>query len=144
MNTLLERSRVSTRTALLVGVATGLAVVGVYTVSGLLIADWSLYEFFAHLSPGVVGYLVGMVALVTAVFGFPVLAYLRFGLTAPLVVLTLVLLLWLTIGVVQGVLSLQTSFGLALYAVMFSPIYLVLYGILGGGEYLLRTKTGIR
>jgi hypothetical protein len=85
-----------------------------------------------------------MVALVTTVIGLPVLAYLRFGLTAPLVILSLVLLVWLTIGVVQSVLSLQTSFGLALYAAVFSPVYLVRYGVLGGGEYLLRTRTGIR
>lgn len=140
MSTLLERSRTSTGAAALVGAAIGFAVVGVYLGAGLLTANWSISEFLAHLSVGSVGYLVGMIVLVVAVFGLPIAGFLRFNLTAPLVVLVLVILGWLTIGAVQGLLSLQTSFGLALYAALVSPVYILLYGVLGGSEYLLRTK----
>jgi hypothetical protein len=85
-----------------------------------------------------VGYFLGLIALAVAVFGIPVAAFLRFDLIAPLVTLVLVVLGWLTIGAVQGVLSVQTVFGLALYAAVLSPLYLVVYGVLGGGEYLFR------
>ena len=111
-----------------------------YLSVGLLVADWSISEFLAHFSVSRAGYVLGMIAMAVAVFGIPVAAFLRFDLTAPLVVLVLVVLGWLTIGAVQGVLSLQTSFGLALYAAFLSPLYLVLYGVLGGGEYLFRRR----
>ena len=140
MNALLKRSRTSTGAAALVGAAIGLALVSAYLGVGLLVADWSLSEFLAHFSVSSAGYLAGMIVLVVAVFGLPVVGALRFGLTAPLVVLVLVILGWLAIGAAQGLLSLRTSFGLALYAALLSPAYLVLYGVLGGSEYLLRTR----
>lgn len=140
MNALLERSRTSTGAAALVGAAIGLAVVSAYLGGGLLVADWSVSEFLAHLSVSSAGYLAGMIVLSVAVFGLPVVGALRFGLTAPLVVLVLVILGWLAVGAAQGLLSLRTSFGLALYAALLSPAYLVLYGVLGGSEYLLRTR----
>jgi len=140
----LNRSRTSTGAAALVGAAVGLAVVAVYFGGGLLVADWSMSEFRAHLSAGTVGYLIGMSVLVVAIFGLPIAGFLRFNLIAPLVVLVLVVLGWLTLGAVQGVLSLQTVFGLALYATFLSPVYLILYGVLGGSEYFLRTKTDRR
>ena len=140
MTGLLYRSRTSTGVAALVGGAIGLVVVGVYVGAGLLVADWSINEFFARFSVSSVGYFLGMIAMAIAVFGVPVTALLRFNLTAPLVVLALLILVWLIIGTVQGVLSLQTIFGLALYATFLSPLYLALYGILGGGEYLFRNK----
>lgn len=138
MTSFVHRSRTSTGVAALVGAAIGLVVVGVYLGAGLLVADWSLNEFFTHFSVGSVGYFLGMIAMTIAVFGVPVAALLRFNLTAPLVVLVLLILGWLIIGTVQGVLSLQTIFGLALYAAFLSPLYLALYGVIGGGEYLFR------
>ena len=76
-----------------------------YLGVGLLTADWSTGEFLAHFSASNVGYFVGTIALVIAVIGLPIAAFLRGGLTAPLVVFVLVVLGWLTIGAVQGVLS---------------------------------------
>ena len=141
MAALLDRTQTSTGAAALVGAVVGLAMVSLYMGGGLLFADWSLSEFHAHLSADTVGYLVGMIALGVAIFGFPVAGFLRFNLLAPLVVLVVVVFGWLILGAVQGVLSFQTVFGLALYATFLSPIYLLLYGVLGGSEYLLRTRT---
>jgi hypothetical protein len=140
MNALLERSRTSTGAAALVGAAIGLAAVAAYLGVGLLVADWSVGEFLAALSANSVAYFLGTIALVVAVVGLPVVAVLRFDLLAPLVILVLVVLGWLAVGAVQGLLSLRTSFGLALYAALLSPLYLALYGVLGGGEYLIRRR----
>jgi hypothetical protein len=144
MVTLLERSRVSTGAAALVGGASGLAVVGVYLGAGLLLADWRLSEFLAHLSVSSTGYFLGMTGLAVAVVGLPVVGFLRFDLRTPLVGLILVILGWLGIAAVQGLLSIQTIFGIALYAAMLSPVYLVLYGILGGSEYLYIARVSDR
>ncbi|HKL28951.1 MAG TPA: hypothetical protein VJ898_06745 [Natrialbaceae archaeon] len=140
MIALLERSRASTGAAALVGGASGFAVVGVYLGAGLLLADWSIGEFLAHLSGSSIGYFLGTIGLVVAVVGLPIAGALRFGLRTPLVVLVLVIIGWLSIAAVQGLLSVRTIFGIALYAAMLSPLYLVLYGVLGGGEYLYRTR----
>jgi hypothetical protein len=144
MIALLERSRASTGAAVLVGGASGLVVVGVYLGAGLLLADWSLSEFLTHLSVSSVGYFLGTIGLVVAVVGLPIAGALRFDLRTPLVVFVLVILGWLTIAAVQGLLSIQTVFGTALYAAMLSPLYLVLYGVLGGSEYLYRTRVSSR
>lgn len=136
------RSRTSTGTATLVGSVVGLATVCLYLGAGLLVAGWSISEFLAHLSAGTVGYFLGMIVLVVAFVGLPIAGFLRFRLITPLGALVLILLGWLTLAAVQGLLSVQTIFGLALYAAFLSPIALVLYGVLGGGEYLFRTKTG--
>lgn len=140
MAALLHRSRTSTGMAVLIGAAVGLVAVGVYLSAGVLVADWSSSEFVAHFSVGRAGYFLGMIAMAIAVFGIPIAALLRFNLTTPLVIFALVVLGWLTIGTVQGLLSLQTIFGVALYAAFLSPLYLVLYGVLGGGEYLFRRR----
>ncbi|MGQ3330151.1 hypothetical protein [Halorubrum sp. FL23] len=144
MVALLARSRSSTPAAALSGILVGLAVVSLYFGAGLLIAGWSVSEFLAHLSIDALGYLLAMIALAIAFVGLPIAIFLRFDLLTPLVVLVVVILGWLTVGAVQGILSLQTIFGLALYAVYLSPIPLVLYAILGGGEYLFRIRTNGR
>lgn len=141
MANLLARSPSSTAAAALVGTLVGLAVVCLYFGAGLLLAGWSVSEFLAHLSVDTVGYLLGMIALVIAFVGLPIAMFLRFDLIAPLAVLVLVIFGGLIVGAVQGILSLQTIFGLALYAAYLSPIALVLYAIFGGSEYLFRTKT---
>lgn len=144
MVTLSARSHSSTAAAALVGTLVGLAVVCLYIVAGFLVAGWSVSEFLAHLSVDTVGYLLGMIVLVIAVVGLPIAIFLRFDSIAPLVVLALTILGWLIVGAVQGILSLQTIFGLALYAAYLSPISLILYAIFGGSEYLFRTKTSGR
>lgn len=137
----LERSRTSTGAATLVGAVVGLAVVCLYLGAGLLVGGWSINEFLAQLSPGTIGYFLGMIVLVVASVGLPIAGFLRFHLITPLGVLVLVLLGWLTLAAVQGLLSPQTIFGIALYAAFLSPIAIVLYGVLGGSEYVLRTRT---
>lgn len=138
------RSHSSTRAATVAGTLVGVAVVCMYFGAGLLIADWSVSAFLAELSIETVGYLLGMITIGIAFIALPIAAFLRFDLIAPLVVLVLVSLGWLSVGAIQGMLSLQTIFGLTLYAVYLSPIALVLYGVLGGGEYLVRTwKSGL-
>jgi|GEM_PF-1270539 hypothetical protein len=144
MAALLARSHSSTGAAALVGTFVGLVVICLYVGGGLLVAGWSTSEFLAHLSVDTVGYLLGMIALVISFVGLPIAVFLRFDLLASLVILGLVIFGWLVVGVAQGVLSLQTVFGLALYAAYLSPISLVLYAIFGGTEYLYRTKTSSR
>jgi len=137
----LERRRSSIGAAALAGSVAGLVVVGVYLGSGLLVAGWSIDEFLARLSAGTVGYFAGMIVLVVVFVGLPVAGFLRFRLLTPSIVLLLVVLGWLTVGAIQGLLSLQTIFGLALYAAYLSPFAIVLYGVVGGGEYLFRART---
>jgi len=122
MAALLARSHSSTGAAALVGTFVGLVVICLYVGGGLLVAGWSTSEFLAHLSVDTVGYLLGMIALVISFVGLPIAVFLRFDLLASLVILGLVIFGWLVVGVAQGVLSLQTVFGLALYAAYLSPI----------------------
>lgn len=144
MVALLARSHSSTAVAALVGTLVGLAVVCLYFGTGLLVADWSVSEFLAHLSIDTIGYLLSMIVLVITFIGLPIAIFLRFDLIAPLMVLVVVILGWLIAGSVQGILSLQTIFGLAFYAAYLSPLSLVLYAIFGGSEYLFRTKASSR
>lgn len=138
MSSLRAQSRTSTPAAVLVGSALGVGVLAAFVVAGLLVADWSAGEFLASLSLEVVGWLAVMTVLVVATVAVPVVAALRYDLTAPLAVLGVVVVAWLGVGFASGVLSAQTVFGLALYAAMLSPLYLVLYAVLGAVEYWLR------
>jgi len=122
MAALLARSHSSTGAAALVGTFVGLVVICLYVGGGLLVAGWSTSEFLAHLSVDTVGYLLGMIALVISFVGLPIAVFLRFDLLASLVILGLVIFGWLVVGVAQGVLSLQTVFGLALYAAYLSDL----------------------
>jgi len=144
MGPLLERSHSSSGAAALVGSLVGLAVVCMYFGAGLLLAGWSISEFLTRLSVDTLGYLLGMIVLVIIFVGLPIGIFLRFDLITPLVILVAVVLGWLILGAVQGILSLQTIFGLALYAAYLSPLALILYAVFGGGEYLFRTKTSSR
>ncbi|QLG49351.1 hypothetical protein [Natrinema halophilum] len=144
MGSLLPRSHSSSAAAALVGSLVGLAVVCLYFGAGLLLAGWSISEFLTHLSVDTLGYLLGMIVLVITFVGLPIAFFLRFNLITPLVVLVAVVLGWLILGAIQGILSLQTIFGLALYAAYLSPLALILYAIFGGGECLFRTKTSSR
>lgn len=140
MTGVLAPRRTTTGAAATAGTVVGLVVVCLYLVAGVLLAGWSVGDFLEHLSVGTVGYFVGMIGLTVAFVGLPIAGYLRFRLITPLGVLGLALLGWVTLAAVQGLLAVQTIFGLALYAVIFSPVALVLYGVFGGGEYLLRTR----
>jgi len=88
--------------------------------------------------------LVILIALAVAIIGIPVAAFLRFNLVAPLVVLVLSILGLVTLSAVQGTLTFQTLSDLAIFALFLFPNYFVLYGVLGGIEYLLRRKAQSR
>ena len=139
-----NRSRTATGPAVLLGTAVGLIVVSMYLVVGSVVADWSISEFFANLSVSYVEPVVSLSALAVAIIGIPVAAFLRFNLIAPLVVLVLSILGLVTLSAVQGALSLQTLSDLAIFALLLFPNYFVLYGVLGGSEYLLRRKAQSR
>jgi Na+-driven multidrug efflux pump len=68
----LEQSRTSTGAATLIGAVVGLAVVCLYLGAGLLVGGWSISDFLTHLSPGTIGYFVGMIVLVVAFVGLPI------------------------------------------------------------------------
>lgn len=138
----LSRSRSSSAAVTLVGTLAGLVVIGLYFGAGLLVGGWSLSEFLTHLSIETVGYLLTMIVLSIVFVGLPIATYLRFDLITPLVILVLVICAWLTLGAVRGILSPQTIFGLSLDAMYYSPVAVVLYAIVGGGEYFFRDETG--
>lgn len=134
-----SRERRSLESASLAGVAVGVGVLCLYVVGGLVVARWSVGDFFAHLTPEVVASLSVAAAVAVAVFAVPVAAFLRYRVVSPLVVLALVVVGWLGLGWAQGVLSVQTVFGLALYAMFLAPLYLGLYVVLGYVEYRLHS-----
>lgn len=141
---ILRRSNSSFSAAAIVGSLVGVAVISLYIGTGLLVAGWSLSAFLNQLSIETISYLLGMIALSIAFIGLPIATHLRFDLITPIAILVLIILGWLTLGAVQGLLSFQTIFGIALYAAYLSPGAIVLYAIFGGGEYLYRTKTSSR
>ncbi|WP_330632957.1 hypothetical protein [Halocatena halophila] len=118
----------------------GVLVVVVYVVAGLLFGGWSITEFINHLSVETVGWLLVLTVSTIAVVAIPIIAYRQFNLVIPLVVFGLVVLFWLGIAVGNGLLMVETIFGLGLYAIGLGPVYLLVY--LGGGsvEFLVRTR----
>lgn len=128
----------TTRVAVLLGVAAGVGVLGLYLVAGFVVANWSVREFLRHLTPAVVGWLVLAGGMVVAVVAVPVAAYLRLRVVSPLVVLVSVLVGWTGLGFVQEIPP-TAFFGLSYYALALSPVYLLLYLVCGGIEYRART-----
>jgi hypothetical protein len=121
--------------ASLVGIGVGLGALGLYVVAGFLVANWSLDDFLAHLSVGVLEALILAGSAAVACFAVPVAAYLRFRVVSPLAVLAVIIVGWVGYGATTGVLTSQTVFGLAVYAVYLVPLYLLLFAVAGGAEY---------
>ena len=142
MADLVSRSQSSAVTATIVGILAGLFAISLYVIAGVLVAGWSVSEFLVHLSVDTVGYVLGMIVLTVGFVGLPVAAYVRFDLIAPLVIFVLVVTAWLILGALRGILSAQTIFGLALYATYYSPVAVLLYAIVGAGEYRFRDGYG--
>lgn len=128
----------STGTAALIGIAIGVGMLALYIVGGIVVAQWGLSEFFDRLTFEIVGLLLLAGAFAVAVLAIPVAAYLRYRVVSPVVVLLLVIVAWLAQGFATGILSIQTVFGLALYAMYLSPLYVVLYLVVGWVEYRVR------
>lgn len=121
--------------AVLAGVGVGLGVLGLYVLGGLVVANWSVEDFLAYLGAEVAASLLLAGSFAVACFAIPVAAYLRYRLVAPLVVLATVVSGWLGYGFATGILTSQTVFGLAIYAMFLVPLYVVLYAVAGGVEY---------
>ncbi|AHG05404.1 hypothetical protein HALDL1_15405 [Halobacterium sp. DL1] len=130
-----ERQTRSLGVASLAGVAVGLGVLSLYIAGGLVVANWSVTDFLGHLDAEVAGTLLLAGAIAVACFAVPVAAYLRLRLVSPLVVLSVVVLGWLGYAESTGLLTAQTVFGLAVYAIYLVPLYFVLYAVAGGVEY---------
>lgn len=136
MPALLDQKQ-SVEMASLAGVAVGLGVIGLYVIGGLVVAGWNVQEFLNHLTLGTIGSLVVAGGIAVAVFAIPVAALLRWQLVSPMVVLVLAVVVWLGYGTATGVLTAQTVFGLAVYAMFLAPLYLALYLVAGGVEYYI-------
>lgn len=139
MNRSLE-SPPSTTAALLLGTAIGTSVVFLYLVSGLTIAEWDVTDIMAHLSLETIGTFLLLGVLTVGTFAIPTVAYTRFRLLGPAVVLGVVLFGWLGFAVSSGVLTSDDVFGLGLYAVGLSPLYFVCYAVASGVEYVARRR----
>lgn len=129
-----QASSQSTRDALRIGVSVGAAILCLYLVTGYIVGDWSVSNFLTHLTPATVGLVCLASGMAIAVFAIPIAAYLRLQVTSPLVILGLILLGWIGLGIGQGI-PLAAGFGLSLYALYLSPLYLLLYLVCGGLEY---------
>lgn len=119
----------------LVGVGIGIGFLVVYLAAGLLFAQWSIDAFLEYLAVEIVLWLLAASLFVIAVVAIPVFLFRQYRLVSPVSLLALVLLGWLTAGLFTG-----AVFGLSLYVFGLAPLYLVLYGLLGGGELSLRNR----
>lgn len=124
----------STRDALGIGVGIGATILSLFLVTGYIVADWSISDFLTQLTLATVGWLVLASGMAIAVFAIPIVAYLRMRVTTPLVILGLVLLGWIGVGIGQGIPH-SAVFGLSIYALYLSPVYILLYVVCGGIEY---------
>lgn len=120
----------------LVAVAVGGSFLALYLAAGLLFAQWSVTAFLEHLTVETVLWLLVASVAVVAVVAVPVFLFRHSRLVSPLAVLVVVLLGWIAAG-----LSIGAVFGLSLYVFGLTPLYLVLYALLGGGERYLRNRT---
>lgn len=131
----------STRDALGIGLGIGATILSLYLVTGYIVGDWSVSDFLTHLTPETVGWLVLASGMAISVFAIPIAAYLRMRVTTPLVILGLILLGWIGVGIGQGIPH-TAVFGLSIYALYLSPVYLLLYLMCGGVEYRMQTESG--
>ena len=126
--------------ALLIGTTIGAGVLVLSLVAGLLFGSWDVGEFLSHLTLETVGSLFLLSGLVIATFAIPTALYLHSRIVGPLVLLGVVAISWLAIGLGSGSIGTEAIFGLGLYAIGLSPLYVALYLIFGGGEYYIRKQ----
>lgn len=138
MPAILEKKQ-SVEMASLAGVGVGLGVLGLYVIGGLVVAGWNVQEFLGHLTIGTIGSLIVAGGIAISVFAIPVAVLLRWQLVSPMVVLVLAVVGWLGYGAATGILTAQTVFGLAVYAMFLTPLYLGLYLVAGGVEYYVHS-----
>ena len=140
MATVAPDSTPSVGRSLLLATGIGIGVFLCFLVAGLLFGSWDVGEFLSELSFATVGWLLLLGGMTIATFAIPIALYLHSRLVAPLALLGLVIVGWPAYGIVSGILGSGTIFGLSLYAVGLAPLYVVLYLVLGGGEYFVRTR----
>lgn len=121
----------------LTGVVFGVAFLVLYLAAGLLFAQWSVTEFLEYLTVEIVIWLLAASLTVIAVVAVPVFLSRQYRLVSPIALLALVLLGWIVAGLFTG-----AVFGLSLYVFGLTPLYLVLYVMLGAGELSLRNRAG--
>lgn len=124
----------------LIGTAIGTSVLLLYLVAGLLFGSWNIGEFLSHLTIETVGSLLLLGGMGIATFALPVALFLHSRIIAPLVLLGVIVMGWLVYGFVSGIIGAGAIFGLGLYAIGLSPLYIVLYLLLGGGEFYARRR----
>lgn len=135
------RTDTSTGTALLIGIGVGLGAVVLYLVGGLALAGWDVADASMDLTLEAFGTFLLLGALTVVTFAIPVVAYYRYHVFAPVVILAAVLLGWFGYAAATGILTSDSVFGLGLYVVGLSPLYVVCYAIFGGVEYYARNRT---
>lgn len=123
----------STSAAVLRGIGVSLACFVFVLLLGLLFAQWSITDFFANFSLGMLLELLALVALVILTLGVPIVAYLRLRLVYPILALVPIFMFWVVIGIGGSTIG----FGLALYALWLAPVYVMVYFVLGAVELFL-------
>lgn len=126
------RQQGATAYATLTGIGVGVAGFVFVLILGILFAQWSVGEFFANLSPSMLGEFAVMVSLAILTLGVPVAAYLRFQLSSPAVILMVIGTCWFLLGLGAPI------FAVAAYALWLSPVYVVAYLVLGAVEWFIR------
>lgn len=140
MASTVRTGRYSIEDSSLIGLGVGSGILAIYLVAGFLFADWSLDEFFSHLTLTTTAWAVIFAGVGIASIAIPISLYLRYGLRFPLGVLFIGTFGWFAFGAITGGLTSETAFGFTLYLWMFSPILLALQLLLGGGEYYTRRR----
>lgn len=73
--------------------------------------------------------------MVIGTFAIPIALYLHACLVRPLALLGVIVIGWTAVGIGSGSIAAGATFGLAFYAIGLSPAYVILYLLLGSGEY---------
>jgi len=144
MASTVRTGRYSIEESSLIGLGVGSGIVAMYLVAGVMFANWSLGEFFSHLTLTSTAWAVILAGGVIASIAIPILLFLRYGLRFPLGVLLISTFGWFAFGAITGALTSETVFGFILYLWMFSPVLVALQLLLGGGEYYTRRRGYVR
>ncbi|WP_338728596.1 hypothetical protein [Haladaptatus sp. DJG-WS-42] len=127
--------------ALLAGLAVGVGALSLFVLVGFLFAEWSLTDALSHASPSTVGFLFIGGAFIVAVFAVPITAYLGWKLVVPAVLFAVIVVFWGALAFSVPVANASTVTGLVAFALLYSPVYLILYSLGGGLEYYVHTRS---
>lgn len=119
------------------GAVTGVVVLLTGLSAGLLAGLWEPGSVLAQVGAWGLITVLGFLIVVVAVIGLPVTILLRFGIVTPVLAGTGIAVVWLLFGG-NGALTATAVYGRALSAIVWSPIYPIIYLIVGAAEYGLR------